>query len=117
MSADNTISAQVCIPRDRWYDMKDFAFEKCKREIAEGLFDYLWKNKSQRTCVSIKQNQYPSDDGRLEFYSISCDLVAVQEYPRIITMPAYETMTWRALSCSAIDEIRRRVKSWIRGRK
>ena len=115
--SDQTLSIQYLTPRDApmWFTKQQE--ELSKKEFLQSLSNYLWEHRDTRMCVSIKKSvdiyhAYPSDTT-----TITCRIDAVREYPVHMVMPKFETMSWKALSGSAIAEIRHRVANWLRGIK
>jgi len=113
--SDETLAVNYRLPNECPADYRKFYSDNAKKKFARGLFDYLWEHKETRMCVSIKEiteEHYDCTD-----YTITCRLDAVQEYPVTIRMAKFEDMEWKALSSSAIGEIKRRVRNWFTGRK
>jgi len=95
--------------------LREWYITDAEMKFKKGLIDYLWEHRTQRMCVSIKENKerfYPQ-----EIYTITCDITAVQEYPIKVVMPTFEAMSWKSLSGSAIAEIRYRLRKWLAGDK
>lgn len=111
--SDETLSFRIIIPVDSPVLYRKNRIENAKGELARQLFDYLLKHKETRMCVSLQEK---SDLNYFdEIYTLSCYMVAVQDYPATIYMPKFEDMNWRALSSSAIEEIKIRIRNWFRG--
>ena len=111
--SDETLSFRIIIPVDLPVLYRKNRIENAKGELARQLVDYLLKNKETRMSVTLQEkseiNYYN------EIYTLSCYIFAVQEYPATIYMQKFEDMNWRALSSSAIEEIKIRIRNWFRG--
>jgi len=117
MDTDNRMAVQTsyCYTDDYPKQLKELYITDAEMKFRKGLVDYLWEHRTQRLCVSIKETreqQYPQ-----EIYTITCDVVVVDEYPIKLRMPSYEDMSWKSLSNSALAEIRCRLRRWFAGDK